>query len=334
MAQLTKHGAEVDTVFDLLGKKENDLSFSLGWALQQCPKFLAHVVHHFTGEWLTAEEHDRAAIRLQEHDQQKGGYTDLELDIPGRCFIVLELKLGWNLPTVAQLGRYARRRGFREQAYPYRAVVALSECSAIYSHHQLPPNNFRAAPLQHVNWHVLLQLARAARPASNNHGKRLLDQFLAYLTKATSMRSIHSNRVLVVSLAARTMHRWSINFMQVATERNRYFHPVGHRWPTEALNYIAFRYGGRLRAIHHIEEYVVTTDPNGIFPEANGEMFDRPHFIYTLGPAIPLRAEIPAGPRIRQSVRTWCMLDTLLTAGTITQAMEITRAREAAANVN
>lgn len=330
MAELTKHGNAVHTVFDLLGRKENDLSFSLGWAWQQCPRFLSVLVEHFTGAALTPAEHSVATVRLQQHDQAKGGYTDVEIDIPGRCYIVLELKLGWNLPTVAQLDRYARRKGFREKVYPFKAVVTLSECSTEYANHHLPVERLERAILLHLNWQRVIQLARESRPRSGHAAKRLLDQFVRYLNTATSMRRIDSNWVLVVSLSRQRMPGWNLNFMQIARERMRYFHPVGRRWPTEALNYIGFRYDGRLQSIHHIDSFIVTDDPNPVFPEANGHLFDVPHFIYTLGPEIPLPAKIPAGPSIRWSARTWCMLDTLLTSDTITDAMNISKERERA----
>ena len=41
MAQLYLNGEEINTVFDR-GDKENDITFSLGWALTQSDVFLAH----------------------------------------------------------------------------------------------------------------------------------------------------------------------------------------------------------------------------------------------------------------------------------------------------
>ena len=34
---LKLHGRPIGTVFDLLGKKENDITYSVGWALAQSP---------------------------------------------------------------------------------------------------------------------------------------------------------------------------------------------------------------------------------------------------------------------------------------------------------
>jgi hypothetical protein len=330
MAELTKHGTTVHTVFDLLGRKENDLSFSLGWALQQCPRFLSALVEHFTGAPLLPAEHSVATVRLQQHDQAKGGYTDVEIDIPGRCYIVLELKLGWNLPTLDQLNRYTRRAGFNDPIYPTKALVTLSECSAVYANYHLPVVNFAAAPLVHLNWQQIIQLVRAGRPGSSHAAKQVLDQFVTYLNSATSMRRVDSNWVYVVSLSDTELVGWDMTFMEVVLERNRYFHPVGNNWPTEAVNYIAFRYGGRLRSIHHVDSFIVTDDPAQEFPEAQGTRFDVPHFIYHLGPAIPLPTQIPTGPGIHRATRVRCMLDTLLTCTSITEAMEVSQAREEA----
>ena len=40
MIPLQLHGKEVTTIFDLLGRTENDMTYSLGWCLAQVPAFL------------------------------------------------------------------------------------------------------------------------------------------------------------------------------------------------------------------------------------------------------------------------------------------------------
>jgi hypothetical protein len=40
MAQLYLRDQEINTVFDLRGNKENDITFSLGWALAQSDSFV------------------------------------------------------------------------------------------------------------------------------------------------------------------------------------------------------------------------------------------------------------------------------------------------------
>lgn len=41
---LQLHGKEVTTIFDLLGRTENDMTYSLGWCLAQVPAFLDEVI--------------------------------------------------------------------------------------------------------------------------------------------------------------------------------------------------------------------------------------------------------------------------------------------------
>jgi hypothetical protein len=44
MTDLFLHGRKLDTVFDLLGSKENDITYSVGWALAQSPAFCARLM--------------------------------------------------------------------------------------------------------------------------------------------------------------------------------------------------------------------------------------------------------------------------------------------------
>ena len=49
--------------------------------------------------------------------------------------------------------------------------------------------------------------------------------------------------------------------------------------------------------------------------------------MYELGPAIIPTKDIRTGDKIVMSNRVWAQLDTLLTSDTITEAMEISKAR-------
>ena len=40
MAELISYGHEVNSIFQLLGDKENDITLSMSWALKKCPVFL------------------------------------------------------------------------------------------------------------------------------------------------------------------------------------------------------------------------------------------------------------------------------------------------------
>lgn len=93
------------------------------------------------------------------------------------------------------------------------------------------------------------------------------------------------------------------------------------------MTYIAFRYHGKLQSIHHIEKYTVTDNLHPFIPEILDEEFSERHFVYELESAIIPPKDIRAGDKIVRSNRVWARLDTLLTSDTITEAMEISKAR-------
>src|SRR3954468_19134053 len=104
MPDLTLHGRPVRTVFDLLGDKENDITYAVGWALSQSDGLAT--------ELLGAVFDDRPidgtrAVRLQEF-LSGGGLTDVEVRTD-ELHLIVEAKRGWNLPTSAQLEQYAPR---------------------------------------------------------------------------------------------------------------------------------------------------------------------------------------------------------------------------------
>ena len=127
------------------------------------------------------------------------------------------------------------------------------------------------------------------------------------------MQNKDSNWVYVVSLGANTPDGCNLTWIQIVQKYNKYFCPVGkYGFPKEPPNYIAFRYDGRLQAIHHIEDYTVTRNLHEQFPEMPDEALAENHFIYSLGPAIVPSKTVKTG-NIYRSGRVWAMLDTLLT---------------------
>jgi hypothetical protein len=74
-------------------------------------------------------------------------------------------------------------------------------------------------------------------------------------------------------------------------------------------NYIAFRYGGQLRSINHVDDYVIATEMSDVLP-VPPTLWD-PHFVLTLGPAIRPALDFCIEVRLRESTgagwwsRTW-----------------------------
>jgi hypothetical protein len=124
-------GREVESIFELFGFKEDDISQAIAWSLKQSPKLLTLLMNHlgFSGNLRGV------VIHFQRHESigDEAGRTDIEIESPGRFHIILEAKRGWPLPGLAQLTKYANRESFGQKSAPFRRLVSVSECSAEYA---------------------------------------------------------------------------------------------------------------------------------------------------------------------------------------------------------
>ena len=158
--------------------------------------------------------------------------------------------------------------------------------------------------------------------------KAWLRSFIDYLGGLLQMETRYSNWTYVVSLGQGNPEGWDISWIDIVEKRSRYFYPVGQGgWPDPPPNYFAFRYEGRLQSIYHVEGYDIITNPRSVFPEAREETWD-PTYCLRLGPPIRPAKEIPNGDRINRAARVWCMIDTLLTSKTISDALDESQRRD------
>src|SRR3989442_5680482 len=114
MAQASLYGRTVETIFELLGDDEPALTNAVGWALAESPRLRHLLIKHVFGE-MTSDAHQSPLIRLQPY-AKTGGFTDIEVVVPGELMLIIEAKRGWALPSAAQLEKYAAR--FDEMAAP------------------------------------------------------------------------------------------------------------------------------------------------------------------------------------------------------------------------
>lgn len=323
MAILKAYGREIRSVFQLLGDKENDITSSICWALVKCPLFLKEVVKKLCG--LDANPEDVTVLN-QQYDAVTG-ITDIEVTDDKTFHIILEAKRGWLLPGAEQLTKYSTRTDFVAKPVALKHIVSLSECSQTYANLYLPFHEVNGIPVSHLSFSEVYQMAKEARSASNHEQKHLLDEFTEYLGGVMTMQNKTSNWVYVVALSHGYYEGCELSWIDIVKKHNKYFCPVGgNGWPKEPPNYIAFRYDGKLQAIHHIEGYTVTRNIHELIPEMPDEEWSENHFVYSLGPAIVPRKTVKTG-NIYRSGRVWAMLDTLLTCDTISEARDISYAR-------
>ena len=313
--KLLRYRRSVASIFDLLGRKEDDMTYALGFVASRSPKFATGLVRAIGGP---KGEANQGLVRLQEVEGD--GRTDVEIELPKTFHAVLEAKRGPWLPTLHQLEKFLAR--LRTVGAPVQRLVTVTNAPRQYAQ-ALLPEVVGDVPLRHLSWRDVRRLALAARPHETNRNKNLLDEFDTYLKGILGMETIRSNMVYVLSLGAGSA--WGMNFKQVALEQAAYFDPVS-RYRSGLPNYMAFRYDGRLQTIHHVESTEIFENPRQLFKDAEDREVE-PHYLFRLGPAIRPPHEVRNGPSIRQANRVWCMLDLLLTSATITDALKETKRR-------
>jgi hypothetical protein len=307
-------------VFELLGSLENDMTDALGFMLSRSTCLARLLVSDlgYGGEFGDAD----VVVSVQNHRPGQG-ITDLEIRIGKDFLAIVEAKSGAALPTQEQLELYASvLEGHRAT---HRVLVALTNATQHAASTALASMSVPSANLTHRSWRQVREIAIRARKIDSNRAKALLDDFIAYLGGIVGMETKFDNRVYVVSLGSGNPDRWRLSWVDIVEKRRFYFYPVGKNWPGPP-NYLGFRYGGRLQRIHHVESYEIIHNFHDVFPEAPDEACE-PHYNFKLGPAIIPDHEVKAGPRVVRAGRVWCAIDTLLTAPTISEALDETQRR-------
>jgi hypothetical protein len=327
MAELTLHGRPVATVFDLLGAREDDITYSLGWGISRSDALARAMLEEAFGE---TSEGPLIAIRLQESEAGTGR-TDIEIETEHE-HLVIEAKRGWTLPLPSQLAKYEERLMARDERARHIAVVA--ECASDYPPVAALMGSGGAVPVSYIPWARVAELVHATAQATRSQAeKRLLAELHRYLKGVMTMQDVRSNMVYLVSLSTREIAGSSgLSTIDVLERLGRYFCPVGGAnpggWPKEPPNYLGFRYHGRLQQIHHVEGYSIRLAPWEGIPELAGHVTEREHdqFDFELGPVIRPEHPVRTGNLFRAQ-RVWCALDLLLTCESIREARDKTQDR-------
>ncbi len=322
MSELKAYGGTVTSIFQLIGTLENDITKSIAWTMCRCPVFTKNLI-----DGLLEIDCDPSAITIkyQEYEQGKG-ITDLEITDGMLFYAIVEAKRGWILPGEDQLILYSKRKDLKQSRVQKKTIITMSECSEEYAYSDLPLKEANGIPVKHLSWRQIYHSAKTAKMLSSNSEKNILTELMEYLGGIMSMQSQTSNWVYVVALSYKEAGS-GLSYVDIVEKKGKYYHPIGgNGWPKDPPNYIAFRYGGRLQSIHHIEKYDVSRNLHSEISELPDVEEDMDYFIYTLGPAIRPPKVVKTG-KIYASGRKWAMLDTLLTSDTISEACDISKAR-------
>jgi hypothetical protein len=327
---LTLYGRPVATVFDLLGDKENDITYSVGWGLSESEGFALALLDDVLPADISAGA-KVDAVKLQQ-GISGAGFTDIEVEAEtdkDRVHLVIEAKRGYDLPTLQQLTKYATRTDSAPTA-----LLVLAEASRHFVKGKLP-EEVEGVPVHYRSWRDLKQLTTATASESRRHAeKRLLRDLSRYLRGLMTMQNVSSNLVYVVSLGGE-IENTGISFRDIVVEHDTYFCPIGGTrggWPKEPPNYLGFRFDGKLQQIRHVEHYRVVEDDHAGFEPLKGKVdwAHERHWLFSLGPPIVPAKEVRTG-KLWPTHRGWIAIDLLLTCETVAEARDKTQQRSEAA---
>jgi hypothetical protein len=321
VTELQLYSQPVHTVFDLLGDKEDDITYSLGWALAQSDELVSAFLREVFGP-----KHGRPSVILLQESIPGAGRTDIEITTD-RTHLILEAKRGWDLPWQGQLEQYVQRFAKDKALRPALAVVA--ECSPAWAARHLP-SDVDGVPVHYLPWSSIADVVeRTAALTRSTNRKRLLRELVRYLKGVMTMQNATSNLVYVVALGVDPLVPNGPSFAEIVTQHNRYFHPLARTWPKTPPNYLGFRFWGQLQEIRHVESYSIEDTPWDDIPGLKGKMRHwegEPHLYYQLGSAIkPLHAVRTGG--LYGPGHHWAAIDLLLTSQTIREARDKTQQR-------
>jgi hypothetical protein len=314
-------GAKPTNVFQLNGVDENSATYALGWVLEQSSHFRILVGEAIFGRRLDMEE---ALISLQKHGED-GGFTDIEISGGSKFHCVIEAKRSWDVPTELQLLRYRPRLAL--SGAKHQRLVSISSADAGLAKRRLP-KSVEGAKVVHISWRGIQSIARAAHAlASKFEEKMWLRHLVEHLKEFVAMERITDNNVFVVAISRDAITPGDpYTWIEVVERELRYFHPIGSGWPNQPPNYVGFRYGGKLQAVHHVESFEVVGDLSKMNRHWPKTVKD--NFVYKLGPAMRPPTEVRTG-NIFKNGRVYCAIDTLLSGAfpTISAARDETKRR-------
>jgi len=292
----------IESVFDLLGRDENDITFSLSFALSRCPTFLKK----FLADVLPtnfAYSLDQVGIECQ--NPVEGGFTDIEITQNGLFRLIFEAKVGTNLPGFVQVEKYAK--SLNENAWAFKEIITLSDSLSAESK-ALLGKEVEDVPINHLSFRDIISIAGASEKEGKNKEKAILAELIKYLKEGTNMIDSHSNTVYVVALGKG-------GSIPEHDGQRQYHCPVGGRYTKTPPNYLGFRHHGKLQYINHVDRYENYVEGNALY------------FRFFLGPDIIPTKTIKLGQKDGRGFKAYCDIDLLLTCDTLKEALEKTKAR-------
>jgi len=239
--KVDKSGKSPDSchsIFRLVGKDENALTYSLGYLLahdkQLCLDILksTKILQKKRGKnWDKFLEN--YSIRLQEYTKLGGGFRDIVIYAPGNLRVVLEAKIGKGIPGIQQIRKYVDEfHGYKDNI---KAIIALTRNPfpkdvEILMERECAVYDIKFCVLQ---WHNIIEIVK-----KHNHNKSdfcelnyLYDEFLKFIKEDYEM-TYYGVEVKVQDVDMKNAEIYRKGWMYVGS-------------PSEALYFAPYFTGGK-----------------------------------------------------------------------------------------
>jgi len=313
----------VSTPFGLLGADEKSLTFALGYTMQQCPRLLQKLLAAVGLKRFRLARLADAEIRLQ--SKRDTGITDIEVILPGRLHLIIEAKVGLNLPTLGQCKKYIKR--LNSSTAKERRLVMLVDSDAaptlaVYREKDEDCREFMVG----LRWAEL----RDMRPsliqefvADSDEG-RWVRAFFDFLEGEFHMKT-YTQEVWIIPAQTRPLWDGGWSFYDTHVKGRIYYRTKKDRYTNQKPLYIALRTRGKVDSIQRVLRIEHETKPIERLPQlknVKGSWPREPHTIWHLSSPVPLPRAIPTGDPTMRGRHVYCDMDILLSSSTVKEAAE------------
>ena len=161
MAELSIFNTKIKSIFQLLGSKENNISYSVGYGLANSNKFLELFLKSLNIQ--TPFDPSKIKIHLQTHERDKG-FTDFEILQENEFHIIVEAKRGWNFPSYDQINKYATRMSFQNSTAKDKRILIFNESIPAYANAHFPIKFLLTIPVEAISWNDIQNAIKELDP--------------------------------------------------------------------------------------------------------------------------------------------------------------------------
>ena len=329
MSELVAFRREVRTPFGLLGTKENSLTFALGFMLKLSPELLQQVLIKIGVKWIRKSSFKDLTIKLQDNHEE--GITDIELIIPNKLHVIIEAKIGHDIPSQQQCEKYLPRL-----VAPKKKLVILQNVQFQHKITQYINNNAQFdGILTGLYWADILE--NAIKLLSFHKVDQIegywLRNFINYIKEEYQLEA-YTCEVWIVPTSKNELWPGGLSFYDTHTIPNSSTGKrIYYRGDNDKANwrplYMAFRSRG-FDEVYRVIDIQYDRNPILDVPEfinMQDPWPNEPHTIWYLGEPIKLPHKIETGGVVG-SAHVTCDFDLLLTCKNLAEIRQKMKARK------